>query len=55
MVQPKPGKEKVASITMDQARQIATDKLEDLNTDDVEMGARIVMGAARSMGVEVTN
>lgn len=49
----KPGREKVATLTMDQARQIATDKLEDLNTDDVEMGARIVAGTARSMGVAV--
>lgn len=50
----KPGKEKAGTLTMDQARKIATDKLEDLNTDDVEMGARIVAGAARSMGVDVT-
>lgn len=49
----KPGREKVATITMDQAREIATNKLEDLNTDDVEMGARVVAGTARSMGVEV--
>lgn len=50
----KPGKEKAGTITMAQARDIATAKLEDLNTDDVEMGARIVAGQARSMGVEVT-
>ncbi len=50
----KPGKEKAGTITMTQARDIATAKLEDLNTDDVEMGARIVAGQARSMGVEVT-
>jgi large subunit ribosomal protein L11 len=49
----KPGKEKAGTITMDQARKIAQDKLEDLNTDDVEMGVRIVAGTARSMGVEV--
>lgn len=50
----KPGKEKAGSITMAQAKEIATAKLEDLNTDDVEMGARIVTGQARSMGVDVT-
>lgn len=50
----KPGKEKAGSITMAQAKEIATAKLEDLNTDDVEMGARIVAGQARSMGVDVT-
>ena len=49
-----PGKEKVATITKAQVEQIAQDKMEDLNTDDVEMASRIVMGAARSMGVEVT-
>jgi large subunit ribosomal protein L11 len=40
-------------MTMDQARKIAEDKLEDLNTDDIEMGARIVAGTARSMGIAV--
>jgi large subunit ribosomal protein L11 len=49
----KPGREKIAVLTMDQARKIATDKLEDLNTDDVEMGARVVAGTARSMGISV--
>ena len=49
----KPGREKIATLTMAQARKIAEDKLEDLNTDDVEMATRIVMGTARSMGVEV--
>jgi large subunit ribosomal protein L11 len=49
----KPGREKVATLTMDQAREIAKNKLEDLNTTDVEMGARIVAGTARSMGVAV--
>lgn len=49
----KPGREKFGTLTMDQARKIAEDKLEDLNTDDVEMGARIVAGTARSMGIAV--
>jgi large subunit ribosomal protein L11 len=49
----KPGREKIAVLTMDQARKIAADKLEDLNTDDVEMGARVVAGTARSMGIAV--
>src|SRR5688572_29175273 len=43
----KPGKESAGILTMDQARQIAEAKLEDLNTDDVEQGAKIVDGAAR--------
>lgn len=49
----KPGREKVGVLTMDQARKIAEDKLEDLNTDDIEMGARVVAGTARSMGIAV--
>ena len=49
----KPGRDKIATLTMDQARKIAADKLEDLNTDDIEMGARVVAGTARSMGITV--
>jgi large subunit ribosomal protein L11 len=49
----KPGRDKIATLTMAQARKIAEDKLEDLNTDDAEMGARIVAGTARSMGISV--
>ncbi len=49
----KPGRDKIATLTMDQARKIAEDKLEDLNTDDIEMGARVVAGTARSMGIAV--
>jgi large subunit ribosomal protein L11 len=49
----KPGREKIAVLTMDQARKIAEDKLEDLNTDNIEMGARVVAGTARSMGITV--
>ncbi len=50
-----PGKEKIGSITKTQAEEIAKAKMDDLNTEDVEMARRIVEGAARSMGVEVTN
>lgn len=49
----KPGREKAGTLTMDQARKIAEDKLEDLNTEDIEMGAKIVAGTARSMGIAV--
>lgn len=48
----KPGKEVAGTITMDQARKIAEAKLEDLNTDDVEQAAKIVLGTARSMGIK---
>lgn len=49
----KPGREKIGKLTKDQAREIAKNKMEDLNTDDVEMAARIVAGTARSMGISV--
>jgi large subunit ribosomal protein L11 len=45
---------KVASITWDQARQIAQTKMEDLNANDIEAGAKIVAGTARSMGITMT-
>jgi large subunit ribosomal protein L11 len=49
----KPGKEMVGTLTMTQAEEIAKAKLEDLNTADIKMAARIVAGTARSMGIEV--
>ncbi|MCL2701874.1 MAG: 50S ribosomal protein L11 [Phycisphaerae bacterium] len=48
-----PNKEKVGSITLEQARAIAERKLADINARDLEHGARIIEGTARSMGVEV--
>jgi large subunit ribosomal protein L11 len=48
-----PNREKVGSITKDQARQIAEQKLPDLNAHDVDQAAKIIEGTARSMGVEV--
>ena len=48
-----PNKNKVGTVTMQQVREIAEQKLPDLNTLDVEAGARSVAGTARSMGLEV--
>jgi large subunit ribosomal protein L11 len=48
-----PNREKVGRITKDQARQIAEQKLPDLNAHDVDQAAKIIEGTARSMGVEV--
>ena len=50
---PKPGKEQAGTLSKSQAQEIAKNKMEDLNTTDLEMATRIVMGTARSMGVEV--
>jgi large subunit ribosomal protein L11 len=48
-----PNREKVASLTMAQVRQIAETKLQDLNARDIDQAAKIIAGTARSMGVEV--
>ena len=47
-----PHKTKVAKLTNDQVREIATQKMEDLNANDIEQAMRIIAGTARSMGVE---
>jgi large subunit ribosomal protein L11 len=44
---------KVGKITEEQIRQIAEQKMPDLNTDKIESAAKIIKGTARSMGVEV--
>ena len=49
----KPGKEKAGNLSRAQAEQIAKDKLEDLNTDDILQATKIVEGVARSMGITV--
>jgi large subunit ribosomal protein L11 len=49
----KAGRETVATITADQVEKIATEKLADLNTTDLEAAKKIVAGTARSMGIKV--
>jgi large subunit ribosomal protein L11 len=48
-----PNKTKVGKINNKQLREIATTKLPDLNTTNVEAAMRTIAGTARSMGVEV--
>jgi large subunit ribosomal protein L11 len=48
-----PNRDKVASVTKDQVREIAQTKLPDLNANDIEAGMRIIEGTARSMGITV--
>ncbi|MDP2361736.1 MAG: 50S ribosomal protein L11 [bacterium] len=48
-----PNRDKVGTITMEQCREIARIKQEDLNAYDEEMGARIIAGTALSMGIVV--
>lgn len=49
----KPNREKVASLTMDQVKAIAEQKMEDLNAASIETAMSMVMGTARSMGVTI--
>ncbi len=49
----KPNKEKVAKITKEQVKQIAEQKMEDLNAASVEAAMSMVEGTARSMGITV--
>ncbi len=48
-----PNRTKVARVTREQVRQIARQKMADLNATDEEMAMRIIEGTARSMGIEV--
>jgi large subunit ribosomal protein L11 len=46
-------REKVGSISRQQLREIASQKLKDLNATDVEAAERMIEGSARSMGIEI--
>jgi len=48
-----PNRTKVARVTKDQVRQIAEQKMADLNANDVEGAMKIIEGTAESMGIEV--
>ncbi|MBX2860364.1 MAG: 50S ribosomal protein L11 [Vampirovibrio sp.] len=48
-----PNTKKVGSITVDQAKEIAETKMQDLNANDVDAAVEMVKGTARSMGVTV--
>lgn len=44
----------VGKVTMQDCREIAKIKKDDLNANDIEAGAKIIRGSAESMGIEVT-
>jgi len=48
-----PGRNIVASITKQQAEDIAKKKMEDLNAHNLEQAVKIIKGSARSMGIEI--
>ncbi len=48
-----PNKEKVGTVTVEQVRQIAETKINDLNAHDMDAAEQIIRGTARSMGIDV--
>jgi len=48
-----PNREKVGSVTWEQVRAIAEDKMEDLNAFKIESAMKMMAGTARSMGINV--
>ena len=48
-----PNREKVASVTWDQIKVIAEDKMADLNAFKIESAMKMIAGTARSMGIKV--
>ena len=48
-----PNRDKVGRISREQLRQIAEQKMQDLNANDIDQAAKIIAGTARSMGVDV--
>jgi len=51
----KPNQDKIGKLTRRQVREIAEQKLKDLNAYDIDMAMRMVEGTARSMGITVTD
>ena len=49
----RPNRDKVAKLTRDQFREIATTKMPDLNAGSIEAAMSMVAGTARSMGVTI--
>ncbi len=48
-----PNRVKVATISRDKVKEIASQKMEDLNAYDIDSAAKIIEGTARSMGIVV--
>ena len=50
-----PNRDKVGKIKRSQARKIAQDKIQDMNANDLDAAERIVLGTARSMGIDLAD
>ena len=48
-----PGRDTAGSVSTKQVREIAEAKWKDLNANDIEAAMKIILGSARSMGIEV--
>ena len=48
-----PNRDKVGQVTWDQVREIAKDKMSDMNCFTIEAAMRMIAGTARSMGINV--
>ncbi len=48
-----PGTGTVGKVNMGQVREIAQEKMQDLNANDIDAAAQMIVGSARSMGIEV--
>jgi len=48
-----PSRETIGTVSVAQVREIAEAKMADLNANDVEGAMKIILGSARSMGIEV--
>ena len=49
----RPGRDEAGSVTVAQVREIAETKMKDLSANDIDAAMQIVLGTARSIGVEV--
>jgi len=50
---PTVGRTKVGKVTMEQVREIAAKKMQDMNAVDIEAASRMIIGSATSMGLDV--
>ena len=50
---PEPNKKKIGHLSWDQIRSVAKEKIQDMNTNDLEAATRSIAGTAKNMGIEV--
>jgi large subunit ribosomal protein L11 len=50
---PEPNKKKIGKLSWDQIREVAKEKMPDMNTKDLEAASRSIAGTAKNMGIEV--